>query len=645
MGQKSISQSTGQLERRRFARALLDDLRALERMCEEGMIRLDCRRVGAEQEMFVIDRAGRPAPLSLRILEQLDAPEFTTELGLFNMEYNVPPDELAGGCLRALEERLTQCIRDAREVAGRLGGDVLLAGILPSIEQADLGFENITPLPRYFELNRVMTDLSGGTFRTVIDGIDDLQVTHDSVMLEACNTSFQVHFQVSADEFARLYNLAQVVSAPVLAVAANSPLLLQHRLWRETRIALFEQSLDFRSDPEKMRGQRRRVSFGDRWVDESVVELFREDVARFRVLLAGDLGDSSMEMLARGEIPPLTALCLHNGTIYRWNRPCFGVRNGTPHLRIENRALPSGPTVLDEVANAAFYYGLMSELAHDYGDVRDRFTFEDAKANFFAAARHGLKTTLRWVDGEAVSATLLITEELLPKARQGLQRREIDEADIDRYLGVVRKRVETGQTGAQWALTALQRFSGIRKRPARYQALTRVMAARQRTERPVHEWALPTEEESGDWRDAYRTVGQVMTTDLFTIHPDDLVDIAASVMHWEHLRHVPVEDHEGNLVGLISHRSLLKMIARGAGSDDANPVAVREIMRPDPVTTTPETSTLEAIELMRTHKVGCLPVVREGRLVGVVSERDFINISARLLEEELKGGRHDSGGR
>lgn len=636
MGRPDVGNKVDERQRRRFARALLDDLRALERMCDAGLIESDVRRIGAEQEMFLIEPDGRPAPIATKVLGGLADPGYTTELALFNIEFNLPARPLVARCLREIEDEVHEALERAGKAARAVGGDVVLAGILPTLERRDLGLDNITPLPRYYELNRVMTELSGGRFRTQIAGVDELNVEHDNVMMEACNTSFQIHFQVGAHEFARLYNLSQVVTAPVLAIAANSPLLLRQRLWRETRIALFEQSLDIRSDPQKLRGSRRRVSFGDSWVNESVVELFRDDIARFRVLLAGDLGEQSTELLDRGEIPPLNALRLHNGTIYRWNRPCVGVNDGVAHLRIENRALPAGPSVIDEVANAAFYFGLMSELAEQYGDVRSHFAFDDVKTNFLAAARYGLKTTLHWAEGETVPARELITERLIPAAREGLRRRDIDETDIERYLDVIAERAATGQTGAQWQLDAIGRLHGIGKPGARFQALTKSIADRQRTGEPVHRWKLPEEHDEPDIREGYRSVAQVMTTDLFTVHPEDVVDVAASVMHWEHLRHVPVEDSEGNLVGLVSHRSLLGMIARGGGSDDADPVAVREIMKTNPITATPETPCLDAIELMRSHRVGCLPIVQDGRLVGVVTERDFIEIAARLLEDHLR---------
>src|SRR5207244_8022521 len=253
---------------------------------------------------------------------------------------------------------------------------------------------------------------------------------------------FQIHYQVAPDEFARLYNLAQVVTGPLLAAGVTSPVLLRHRLWQETRVALFQQSLDIRPEHKVQRGMRQRVSFGDEWVKDSILEIYRDDIARFRSLITAASDESPMEMLDRGQIPPLKSLRLHNGTVYRWNRPCYGVNDGKAHLRIECRVLPAGPSVRDEVANAAFFFGMMVALADEYGDVRKKMSFDDAKANFVAAARYGLHARLRWVDKKSWGVDELILDHLLPLARQGLKSRNVAAHDIDTYLGVLEARVK-----------------------------------------------------------------------------------------------------------------------------------------------------------------------------------------------------------
>jgi CBS domain-containing protein len=376
-----------------------------------------------------------------------------------------------------------------------------------------------------------------------------------------------------------------------------------------------------------------RVSFGDHYVDQSVLEIFREDVARYRVLIAAELEESPQRKLERGEAPELKALRLHNGTIYRWNRPCYGVVDGRAHLRIEARALPAGPSVLDELANAAFFFGMMRAVTDEYGDVRAKLPFDLAKANFMAAARYGLHARLHWFGGRTYGAEELILSELIPLARRGLLSHGIAEQDVARYMGVLERRVRSGRTGAQWMLDSLESMESQARPDERYRSLTASLLEHQWSGKPVHEWPLARVESSADVRESYRTVGQFMSTDLFTVHPEDLIDLAASVMDWEHLRHVPVEDHQGHLVGLVTHRQLMRLVSQGQAG---KPVAVREIMRPDPITVAPETTTVDALELMRTQRLGCLPVVQDGKLVGLVTESDFIDVSARLLVDWLR---------
>ncbi|MFT5048890.1 MAG: CBS domain-containing protein/gamma-glutamyl:cysteine ligase YbdK (ATP-grasp superfamily) [Chlamydiales bacterium] len=634
MSEAKVATDSASEELRRFMRALLQDVRALEQIIERGDIESGVRRIGAEQEMFLVDDALRPAPLSPEVLGRLDG-NFTEELARFNLEANLSPQVLEGSCLADMESELRKMVAQADAAARDVGARVLLAGILPTLVQDDLTLDNMMPSGRYRTLNRVMTELRGGRFETRIKGLDELSVSHDNVMLESCNTSFQVHFQVGADEFAKLYNLAQAVTGPVLAAAVNSPVFLGHRLWHETRVALFQQSLDARSKAHQERGRKQRVTFGDAWIENSVLEIFREDIARFRVLLASDLGESSLSILERGEMPALKALCLHNGTVYRWNRPCYGVKDGKAHLRIENRVLPAGPTIEDELANAAFFFGVMVGLDRSCDDITTVMEFNDAKANFTAGARYGLDAQFRWLGGRTTTARDLILDQLLPLARAGLVEKSITPADIDRYLGIIEERVRSGRTGSQWALDSLARLGNSGTQDERQLALTAAIAARQAEGRPVHTWALVEAKEDIDWRHSFRKVSQVMTSDVFTLHPEDVIDLAASLMDWEHLRRVPVEDDAGRLVGLLSQRGLMRLVARGGGPG-GEPLAVREAMRKDPVTIGPDASTLDALEKMRVHGVGCLPVVRDGLLVGIVTEHDFMEVAGRLLEESLR---------
>lgn len=622
---------------RAFTRALLRDLQALERMLDTGMIESGIRRIGAEQEFFLVGRGWRPAPRGVEVLERLGDP-FTPELARFNLEVNLSPALLEGDAFHQMELELDRLLAQAREAARAEGAEVCLTGILPTLAKSDLSLENITPRARYYALNDALNRMrNGAVYRLRIEGTDELIVEHDSVMLESCNTSAQVHLQVSAEEFVSFYNMAQAITGPVLAAAVNSPLLFGKRLWAETRIALFQQSLDTRSGTMHLRDMSPRVRFGDSWIHDSVIDLFQEDIARFRVLLASKVEEDPIEVLDAGGVPKLEALQLHNSTVYRWNRPCYGISEGRPHLRIECRTLPSGPTVLDEVANAAFWIGSVIGGVEEYGDITKSMDFDDAKGNCAAAAKLGLKAAMNWVGGRTVSAPDLILGTLLPIARKGLDKYGVRPADIDRYLGVIQERVESGQTGADWIVRSLSHMRGGGTRGERLAAVTAASVRLQQEEGPGHEWPLAQLDEAGGWKMNYLRVEQYMTTNLFTVHEDELVQMVAFLMDRKQIRHVLVEDDHHCLVGLVSYRSVLRLISQARGpisDDDARPV--KSIMDRAPVTVAPETPTLKAIELMRDNKVSCLPVVDSGKLVGIVSERDFMPIAYQLLEERLQ---------
>jgi CBS domain-containing protein/gamma-glutamylcysteine synthetase len=635
MYQSDISQPGESSAIRDFTRSLLNDLRALEQIIGLGLLEPDMRRFGAEQEVFIVDRRWRPAPLSLRLLEQIDDPRFTTELGLFNAEMNLDPLGLSGECFTLLEAELNELLGKLRSVAHSEDAEIVMTGILPSLSKSDLSMENMTPNPRYHALNKAMTSARGGPMRLHIEGTDELHLEHDSVMLEACNTSFQVHLQVGADEFARYYNIAQAIAAPVLAAAVNSPLLFGTRLGQEPRIAVFQQSVDTRTASPHLRELSPRVRFGEQWIRESVVEAFQEDVARFRVILAGETEEDPFGVLEQGGVPQLRALQLHNSTVYRWNRPCYGLQGGRPNLRIECRALPSGPSIADEVANAAFWIGLMLGVAGEYGDITNEVTFDEVRTNFLAAARQGPKGIFTWVGGERRNVPELILGDLLPLAENGLHSAGVADSDVERFLGIIRQRMETGRTGARWLVES---NSSMREatRAERGAALTAAIASRQWSGQLGHEWELAKLVEGGGWRPGYDHVEQYMTTDLFTVSEDELVEFAAFLMDQRYLRHVLVEDQDHQLVGIVSYRSLIRLLSKGEVGQDQTTIPVKDIMERNPISITPETSTVEAIEVMRAKRVSALPVCKNGKLVGLVTERSFMEVTADLLQEKLK---------
>nr|HEX4314690.1 CBS domain-containing protein [Kofleriaceae bacterium] len=630
---KEIDADSDARKRRELTHAILADLRALDRMIRDGWFETGVRRIGAEQEMFLIDDGWTAANVSLQMLEKLDDPHYTTELGLFQLEANADPQPFGGDGLSKMEKQLDALVTRAREVAATMGVAPVLTGILPTMRVNDLDLDSMTPSPRYRALNKAVQDLRGGAFEISIKGLDELMIRHDNVMLEACNSSFQVHLQVEPNEFARMYNLAQVLAGPMVAISANSPLLFGRRLWAETRIALFRQAVDTRSSTHHMRETEARVSFGTRWVKDSVIEIFQEDVARFRTLVGTDLEEDVMAKLDRGEVPQLKALRLHNGTIYRWNRACYGILNGKAHLRIENRVMPAGPSILDEVANGAFWFGLMAELGAQGVEVTGRMDFDQAGANFYTAAREGLGAHFIWLDGKDVAASSLILDELLPIAEAGLKRQGIVDDDVKRYLGVVDQRVRTARTGARWLMSSWNAMKDKGTPGERANALVAATVQRQQTGRPVSEWERARIDEAEASRHNYLRVDQYMSTDLFTVHADDPVEMVANLMSWERIRHVPVEDKDHKLVGLVTYRAVLRYLAAGRALRDA---PVSEIMKTDVTTMGPDTPTVDAIRMMRRLRIGCCPVVEEhGRLVGIVTDDDFLKIASKLLEEKL----------
>lgn len=634
MGDKKVESEYDENQMRAFTRAVLRDLQALEQIIADGLMEERPMRIGAEQEMFLVDSSLHPAPVVTEVLERAKDSRLTTEIGRFNIEANLTPRVFEGSCLRDMEAELNELLEAVRRAAGTFDCGAVLAGILPTIQMSDLCESNLTPHPRYHEINRVVTKLYGDDRQVQIRGVDELQLTMQDTLIEFCNTSFQIHLQVGVSDFSNYYNWSQAIAGPVLAPAVNSPILLNHRLWHETRLALFQHATDTRSRAHRERNQPPRVNFGDRWVNENIIEVLHEDAVRFRVLLTQSSEEDSIELLSRGEVPQLKAWRLHNGTIWRWNRPCYGVVDGRPGLRIEARYLPAGPSTVDEMANSAFFLGLMMALPEEFGEVSRLIPFETVKTNFFNAARYGLNSQTVWVDGVSRRTGRLVLEELLPRARRGLEMANVDRSDIERLLGVLEARIRSERTGAQWMLDSVAQMDKRAKLNVRMRSLTAAMKANQQALAPVHEWPLAQVPRKPEWIDNYRTVEQFMSTDLFTVRPEDVIDLAASLMYWKRVRHVPVEDDSGGLVGIVSHRHLLEMVARGkAGATCETPV--REIMRTELITVEPETSALKALHTMREGGIGCLPVVRGKKLVGVITAYDFLTVSAKLFEVKL----------
>jgi len=623
MGEEKVTIPTKKRELQQFVKCLLTDIRTLEMMLATDIFDTETIRIGAEQEMCLLDANWKPAMNNIDVLEAANNKLFTSELAKFNLETNIDPIEFKGKCLSQLETNLKGLLEEIRVTAKTFNSDIILTGILPTIRKFDLDFDNITPIARYKSLMKALAKLRGSSIELNIEGIDELMFKHDSPMLEACNTGFQVHLQIDPKDFAAKYNVAQAIAGPALAVGTNSSLLFGKRLWAETRVALFQQSIDTRTTGEHFRDRSPRVMFGNRWLEKSIIEIYKEDISRFRVLLRATEEEDSLEKWKEGITPDLKALQVHNGTVYRWNRPCYGVKNNIPHLRIENRVLPAGPTVKDEIANAALWLGLMNKFDEYYPDLTARFDFDDAKSNFFAAARYGLDNKFNWIDEKKIHGSELLLKELIPIAKEGLQKAKLAEADIQYYFGILEERIKTGSTGSNWTLKSYNKLTKETTKDEVITGITASMVANQKSGKPVHEWPLADLDNLKEWQPEALLIEEFMSTDLITVQKDDIVDLVAEMVDFRRLRYVLVEDEQHHLKGVVSAHNLLKWYSTKNLTNHKEFVLVQDIMIKDPITIPPTESITTAIELMDEKKIGCLPVVENNKLVGLVTERNF----------------------
>jgi hypothetical protein len=450
MGTDIDQQEFDEADHRRFAERLEESLSALGQLLDRPGFGAGPATVGAELELFLLDAVARPLPHNQAIRAVVADPRITAELDRFNLELNATPVPLAGRPFAALGSELNVLLDHVAHAARDRGGRLALISILPTLTRADLGPDGITEVPRYRALNAGLRRLRGAPFRVRIAGADPLELASEDVTLEGANSSFQIHLRVDPGDFTRTYNAAQLATAPVLAVSGNSPTFLGHRLWEETRIALFKQSVDDRQGPRRRPA---RTALGTGWLRGGALELFTESV-RLHPPLLPKLGDRGPPPGSpRGQAPPLEELRLHHGTVWRWNRAIYDPASGG-HLRIEMRALPAGPTVIDMLANAAFLIGLTLSLASQDQQWTYALPFERADYGFYRAAQRGLSARLTWPAGHRDQTRTLpaakLVAELVPAARQGLLQAGVTPAEADTLLGVISARAATGQTGAAW---------------------------------------------------------------------------------------------------------------------------------------------------------------------------------------------------
>jgi hypothetical protein len=486
MGEDVDAQEFSRADRTRYREKVHRCLDVFERMLSEELFHTDDPMTGLEVELNLVDDAGDPALKNAEVLEAIADPAFQTELGQFNIEINVPPARLREGGLGTFEDSLRRSLNDAESKAAEVGAHQVMIGVLPTLAPAHFAPQMMSANPRYRLLSEQILHARGEDIRIDITGPERLITTADSILPEAACTSTQFHVQTSPDQFAAYWNASQAIASVQVAVGANSPYCLGKELWRETRIPLFEQAADTRSEELKSQGVRPRVWFGERWIN-SVFDLFEENVRYFPALLPITSDEDPVAVLEEGGTPHLGELRLHNGTIYRWNRPVYDINDGTPHLRVENRMLPAGPTVADLVANAAFYFGLVRHLAESDRPLWSQMSFQAAEENFETAAEDGIEATLYWPGLGEVKATELVLRRLLPMAHAGLASWGVAAAESDRLLGIIEQRCLTGVNGASWFVDRMHRRAG----EDRYDALRstlREYRERMHSNEPVHSW-------------------------------------------------------------------------------------------------------------------------------------------------------------
>jgi gamma-glutamyl:cysteine ligase YbdK (ATP-grasp superfamily) len=480
-------------DRTRYREKVKANLAALRELIDAGAFETGRRTIGVEMEVYITDADGNAAPVNAKLLERITEGDFQTELAQFNVEFDVKPRRLAGTCFSEIEQGLRRSLNHAQAMAETLDAHVMIVGILPTLTDFDVTEQNLSANPRYKALNDMILAARGEDILIRIEGDETLETTANSIVMEAACTSMQLHLQVDPHDFATYWNAAQIASAPLVAVGANSPFFLGKQLHHETRIALFEQATDTRTEELATQGVRPRVWFGEKWLTEGIFELFDENVRYYPSLLPICDPEDPFRVMRAGDAPALPELTLHNGTIYRWNRPVYEVVRGRPHLRVENRVLPAGPTVPDAVANTALYYGLLNALVSQRPQMWDLMSFESATDNFFAAARHGLGAKFYWPRvSREVPATELLLKHLIPMARDGLLQWGVDAGEVDHYLDIIEQRTLSGQNGAAWQIATwrqlldhedLDRTEAARELVRRYQKLSF-------DAHPVHTWPV-----------------------------------------------------------------------------------------------------------------------------------------------------------
>ncbi|MDQ6851318.1 MAG: glutamate-cysteine ligase family protein [Actinomycetota bacterium] len=477
-------------DRQRYRAKVRRCLDVFSRMLSEARFEFDRPMTGIEIELNLVDAQQDPAMRNADVLSAIANDQFQTELGQFNIEINLPPRMLGARNVDSLETEIRTSLNDAEARSSKLGAHMVMIGMLPTLQPEHLTHDALSANPRYALINEQIFEARGEDLHISIEGVERLSTYADTIAPEAACTSVQFHLQVSPQQYPAAWNAAQSIAGVQLALAANSPFLFGKELWRETRIALFEQATDTRPEELKAQGVRPRVWFGERWIT-SIFDQFEENVRYFPALLPITDDEDPLEVLERGDTPRLAELRMHNGTIYRWNRPVYDIFRGRPHLRVENRVLPAGPSVVDTLANGAFYYGLLRTLSNEDRPIWTRMSFTAAEDNFNSGARDGINAHLYWPGLGEVPASELVLRRLLPLARQGLDSWGVESTVSDRLLGIIEARCIQHTNGAEWQARTFHEIDQD-KRPLDRRDALREMLRRyiehMHSNEPVHTW-------------------------------------------------------------------------------------------------------------------------------------------------------------
>tara|TARA_B100000579_G_scaffold214240_1_gene175177 strand:- start:7386 stop:10157 length:2772 start_codon:yes stop_codon:yes gene_type:complete len=606
----------GEKEEIEFIHQLTKDIELLENLISNNTLE-KYDRIGAEQEFCIIDENFRANPINEKLVKKVKKHGFVTEIAKFNMELNIEPIDLMANSLNKMEKVLLNKMDIVTEIAKKYNSDIILTGILPTVRKYDLRFQNITNNPRYFDLCNAISQSRGEKYKIRISGIDELIFQHDSPLIEGCNTGFQFHLQIDPKIFHKMYNFAQLIAAPVLATSVNSPMLFGKRLWNETRIAVFQQATDTRIIGNYHLESLPRVTFGNGWIKKSLIEIFKEDITRYKILLKSLQNKTKRD---NKKLPKLNALTLHNSTVYRWNRPCYGIYKKKPSIRIENRMLPAGPTIVDQVANSTFWLGLLIFYKNSDIDELDKIMkFDDARINFYSAAQQGIDATFRWFNGKRIEARKLILNELIPKAAIGLSAININPKDIDKYLNIIKERTRTRKNGSRWIIDSYDQLTTKFSKQNALTTITSEIINYQKNNQPVHTWDIPKNSIVIN-NPSKLLIEECMERDISSIYENDTLDLAYTINTWTKKNYMVVVNKKGELTGILDESVFNNKIL----INKKDQIVIKNIMNKKVVTLNPDTSIENALAIMENKDTNTLPVTEDKLFIGMIEKKNLI---------------------